>query len=165
MTNVLRFLQFLALGVWLGGIAFLSFVEAPGVFGILPSREQAGSIVGYSLTRLHYIGIVAAIVYVFSALALAKTPKAFLQPAVLLVGVMLVLALISEFGVRPQMAVLRAQMDLAESSAPAAPATQHASPTDSARAKFDRLHRASVQLEGATLLIGLVALFLTARKP
>jgi uncharacterized membrane protein len=164
MTSVLRFLQFLTLGTWLGGIIFLSFVEAPGVFSILSSREQAGSIVGYSLTRLHYIGIAAAIIYVFSTVALAKSPKAFFQLAVILVGLMLALTLVSEFGVRPRMAVLRAQMDSAESVTPGS-STTATTPADSARAQFDRLHRASVQLEGATLLIGLVALFLTARKP
>lgn len=164
MTNVVRFLQFLALGTWLGGIIFLSFVEAPGVFSILSSRVQAGSIVGYSLTRLHYIGIAAAVIYVFSTVALAKSPRAFLQPAVILVGLMLVLTLVSEFGVRPRIAVLRAQMDSAESATPGS-STTATTPTNSARAQFDRLHRASVQLEGATLLIGLVALFLTARKP
>lgn len=165
MTAILRFLQFLALGTWLGGIIFFSFVEARGVFSVLANREQAGSIVGYSLTRLHYIGIVAAVIYAFATLALAKSPKAMVSPAVILVGLMLVLTLVSEFGVRPRMAVLRAEMDSAESSAVAQPGSSGEAPADSARAQFDRLHRASVQLEGATLLIGLVALFLTARKP
>ena len=163
MTSILRFLQFLALGIWLGGIVFLSFVEAPGVFSILASREQAGSIVGYSLTRLHYIGIAAAIIYTLAALLLAKSPKVLAQPAAILVGLMLVLTLVSEFGVRPRMAVLREQMDSFASTAPAQ--VQDSIVADSARAKFDRLHRASVQLEAATLLIGLAALFLTARKP
>jgi hypothetical protein len=39
-----------------------------------------------------------------------------------------------------------------------------ATPPDSPlRVEFDRLHRVSVQLEGATLLIGVAALFLTVR--
>ena len=161
MTSILRFLQFLALGTWLGGIIFLSFVEAPGVFRILLSREQAGSIVGYSLTLLHYIGIAAAIVYALAGLALAKSAKTSIQPAVVLVGLMLALTLVSEFGVRPRMAVLRVQMD---STAATPSRTQSTLPADSARAKFDSLHRISVQLESATLLIGLAALFFTARK-
>jgi hypothetical protein len=163
MTSILRFLQFLALGIWLGGIVFLSFVEAPGVFSILASREQAGSIVGYSLTRLHYIGIAAAIIYVCAALALERSSKVLVQPATLLVVLMLVLTLVSEFGVRPRMAVLRAQMDSADTAVAAGSVPASTTP-DSARGKFDRLHRASVQLEGATLLVGLVALFLSSRK-
>jgi len=36
--------------------------------------------------------------------------------------------------------------------------------SDPRRAEFDRLHGISVDLEGAVLLIGLVALFLTIRE-
>jgi len=143
--------------MWLGGIVFLSFVEAPGVFSILASREQAGSIVGYSLTRLHYIGIAAAIIYFISAVALAKSAKVLVQPAAILVGLMLALTLVSEFGVRPRMNVLRPQMDSLDSAATAIG-------PNPARAEFDRLHRVSVQLEGATLLLGVAALFFGARR-
>ena len=155
MTTALRFLQFLALGTWIGGIIFLSFVEAPGVFGILSNRDQAGSIVGYSLTRLHYIGVVAAVLYLIAGLALAKSARFLIAPAAILVIVMLALTVISEHGVRPRMAALRAQMVSVDATPPENPL----------RVQFDRLHRASVQLEGATLLLGVVALFLTARKP
>jgi hypothetical protein len=38
-------------------------------------------------------------------------------------------------------------------------------PENPVRAEFDRLHKISVRLEGSTLLLGLVALFLTAHTP
>ena len=41
MNQILRFLQIFGLGAWVGGIIFLSFIEAPGVFSILSNREQA----------------------------------------------------------------------------------------------------------------------------
>jgi len=154
VNNFLRFLQFLALGTWIGAIVFLSFVEAPGVFGILSNLDQAGSVVGYSLTRLHYIGIAAAIVYIVAGFGLAKSAKWMAAPAAILVLVMLALTLVSEFGVRPRMNALRAQM-----------VSIQATPTENPlRIQFDRLHRASVGLEGATLLLGIAALFLTARR-
>jgi uncharacterized membrane protein len=154
MTNFLRFLQFFALGIWIGGIVFLSFVVAPGVFAILPNLDQAGSVVGFSLTRLHYIGIAAAVVYVVAGFGLARVLKWLTAPAAVLVLVMLALTLISEFGVRPRMDTLRSQMVSIEATPP----------QNSLRVQFDRLHSASVGLEGATLLIGIVALFLTARR-
>lgn len=154
MTSFLRFLQFLALGTWIGAIVFLSFVEAPGVFGILPNLDQAGSVVGYSLARLHYIGIAAAVVYIIAGFGLAWRPNWPAAPAAILVFVMLVLTLASEFGVRPRMNALRSQM-----------ASIQATPADNPlRIQFDRLHRASVGLEGATLLLGIAALFLTTRR-
>jgi len=154
VNNFLRFLQFFALGTWIGGIIFLSFVEAPGVFGILPNQDQAGSIVGYSLTRLHYIGIAAAIVYVVVGFGLVKAARWLAAPGAILVLVMLALTLASQYAVRPRMDTLRAQMVSIEATPPENPL----------RAQFDRLHRVSVALEGTTLLLGIVALFLTTRR-
>jgi uncharacterized membrane protein len=92
MNQILRFLQIFGLGTWIGGIIFLSFIEAPGVFSILSNREQAGSIVGYSLTRLHYIGMIAAVIYLVAGLALAKSARWLMAPAAILVILMLALA-------------------------------------------------------------------------
>lgn len=153
MNTFLRFLQFFALGTWIGAIIFLSFVEAPGVFGILPNLDQAGSVVGYSLTRLHYIGIVAAIVYILAGFGWPSRPRWPVAPAAVLVFVMLALTLASEFGVRPRMDTLRSQMVSIQATPPENPL----------RAQFDRLHRASVGLEAAALLVGIAALFLTSR--
>jgi uncharacterized membrane protein len=50
--SFLRFLMLLALVVWIGGITFLAFVEAPTVFapGLLPTRHMAGSSAGRSIS-------------------------------------------------------------------------------------------------------------------
>ena len=42
MTSTLRFIEIFALGTWVGSIIFLSFVVAPGAFGVFGSRDQAG---------------------------------------------------------------------------------------------------------------------------
>ena len=39
MQAFLRTIEFLALGLWLGADAFLSFVVAPGAFAILGNRD------------------------------------------------------------------------------------------------------------------------------
>ena len=49
------------LGIWLGSDIFLSFVVAPGAFSVLASRDQAGAMVGYSLARMHWMGIVCGV--------------------------------------------------------------------------------------------------------
>jgi uncharacterized membrane protein len=156
MTSALRFLQLFALGTWVGGIIFLSFVEAPGVFSLLASREQAGSIVGYSLTRLHHIGVVAAVIYLVAGLALLKMARWLITPAAILVVIMVVLTLISEQIVRPRINRVRSQITTSVDAMPA---------DNPLRAQFDHLHRVSVQLEGATLLLGVIALFLTVQFP
>jgi Domain of unknown function (DUF4149) len=154
MKSTLRFLQFLALGTWIGGIIFLSFVEAPGVFRILSNLDEAGRVVGYSLTRLHYIGIVAAVVFLLAGFGLMTARKWLTAPPAILVLAMLALTLGSQYGVRPRMDRLQAQMGSIQATPPGNPL----------RAEFERLHQASVGLEGTTLLIGIVALFFTVRR-
>lgn len=156
MTNLLRFLQVFALGTWVGAIVYLSFVVAPGVFGTLANRDQAGAVVGLVLGRLHVLGVIAAAVFLGAALWLWlwHDAKALGQWAVLMVVVMLLLTLASQHFVTPRMAALRTQMGSVE-----------ATPRDNPlRREFDSLHRASVQLEVAVLVIGIGALWLMVRK-
>jgi len=154
VATTLRFLQYFSLGCWLGSILFFSFVVAQGAFAILPNKDLAGALVGYSLTRMHIAGIVAGCVYLLATALLEKSVAALTRPAPLLVFVMVLCTTASQYGVIARMDVLRAQMGSVE----AAPAE---SPL---RASFDRLHQYSVWLESAVLLSGIAALFLTARQ-
>ena len=69
MTTFFRTIEFLSLSLWLGAIAFLSFVVAPGAFTILGNRDAAGMMVGYSLARLHFAGIILGLLFLFARLA------------------------------------------------------------------------------------------------
>jgi len=42
MSTLLRTIEFLSLGLWLAGIAFLSFVVTPGAFAILGAAMRQG---------------------------------------------------------------------------------------------------------------------------
>ncbi len=153
MTTITRFLEVFALGTWLGGIIYLSFVVAPGAFAALGSRDQAGALVGLILARLHILGWIAGLVYLAAAVARAKSAAALARPAALAVILMLLLTLASQW-VSPRMADLRAQMGSVDRT-----------PADNPlRMEFNRLHKISVRLEGAVLLLGIAALFLTVRE-
>jgi uncharacterized membrane protein len=154
MTNFLRFIQMFALGTWVGSIIYLSFVVAPGAFGVLQSRDQAGLMVGYSLARLHYLGMIAAVLYMVAGLALAQSVKALVQPAMLGVILMLLLTVVSQTRVTPRLAELRTQMISVD-------ATPKNNPL---RVEFDRLHQTSVRIEVVVLLLGIASLFLTVRN-
>ena len=154
MASTLRFLQFFALGCWLGAILFFSFVVAQGAFSTLPTADLAGALVGYTLTRLHVIGIVAGCVYLISTAVLERSVGAPARPAALLVFVMVICTAVSQYGVIARMDALRAQMGSVAGTPAGNPL----------RASFDRLHQYSVWLESAVLLSGLAALFLTARQ-
>lgn len=152
MSHILRFVRVFALGTWLGAIIFFSFAVAPGVFAILESRDQAGAVVGFALARLHLYGVIAAIVFLAASLMLGRSFKALVKPAALSVVLMLLLTLTSSRIVIPRMDLLRARMGSVET-------TPYSSPL---RVEFDKLHGVSVGLEGGVLLVGLIALFLTA---
>jgi hypothetical protein len=153
VAAILRFLQFLSLGCWVGSIIFF-IVFTQGIFSVMPTKDLAGVVVGYSLARLHVLGIVAGCIYIIATAALEKSVAALARPAGLLVFVMILCTMASQYGVIARMDVLRAQMG----SVDATPAD------DALRVAFDRLHQYSVRLESVVLFSGLAALFLTARQ-
>ncbi|MGA8873647.1 MAG: DUF4149 domain-containing protein [Candidatus Acidiferrales bacterium] len=153
MNQILRFLRVLALGAWIGAIIYFAAVVTQGAFSVLPSQDEAGLLVGFTLGGLHLMGLIAAAIFIAASVAMTKSLKAFVGPAVIGVILMAVLTIASQGYVIPRMNVLRTQMV----SIQATPGN------DPRRAAFDRLHSASVDLEGAVLLIGLAALFLSTR--
>jgi hypothetical protein len=154
MAATLRFLQIFSLGTWVGSILYFSFVVTRGAFSVLPNSDLAGALVGYTLAKLHMIGIIAGVVYLLATVVIERSIGALAQSSPLLVFVMLVCTMASQYGVIARMDVLRAQMGSVEATAS----------SNSLRVAFDRLHQYSVWLESAVLLSGLVALFLTARQ-
>jgi len=154
MTNILRFIQIFALGTWVGSIFYFSAAVAPGAFRVLSNPDQAGAIVQFTLGRLHMLGVIAAVLYLFASVALAQSFKGLVRPAAIGVMLMLLLTLASQRLVTPRLAALRAQMGSVAAT----------SKTDPLRVQFDRLHGISVKIEGAVLLTGFAALFLTVRE-
>lgn len=154
MSTVLRAIEFLGLSVWLGSDIFLSFVVAPGAFTVLASRDQAGALVGYSLTSMHLLGILCGIVVLASRLLRMRTFASFVAPAALCVVLMMVLTAVSQATVSPKMAALRVQMGSIQAAAADSPLL----------AEFSRLHRVSVGLESGVLLAGLAVMYLMVKE-
>ncbi len=154
---VLRFLMLLALVVWIGGIIFFAAAVAPTVFKVLPTRHLAGAVVTRSLGILHWMGIVCAIVFLVISMLHSYSTRGAAHPAAprhLLVYVMLALTLISQFVISVKLAALRAAMGEID-LVPVA---------DARRIAFNQLHAWSTRLESGVLVLGLVVLFLVARR-
>lgn len=156
---ILRFFMLLSLVVWVGGLIFFAFVEAPTVVspGLLPTRHMAGAIVGRSLGLLHYMAIVSGIVFLITSAAYSRmtTGSAHLFAGRhLVIALMLLLTLISQFAISPRMHAIRNEVGVIDSV-----------PLDNPlRAEFDRLHVWSETFEQAVFLLGLIALYLTAHS-
>src|SRR6266852_2690373 len=154
MSTLLRTIEFLCLGLWLGSDVFLSFVVAPGAFRILPSRDQAGAMVGFALGRMHLLGVICGVGVLVVRVARTRTFASFVTPVALCVVLMIALTVASQVGVSPRMAVLRVQMGSIQAAAEDSPLL----------VEFSRLHRISVSLESGVLLAGLAVLFLMVRE-
>ena len=152
--TLLRLLMMLSLGIWLGGIVLFA-VLAPTAFSVLPTRHLAGSIVGPMLSKLHWIGLISGIIFLISSLSYSRIATGdvhALSARNLLVCIMLVLTLISQFGITSRMAALRSSMGEID----------NVPPSDPARLEFNALHAWSTRLEVGVLILGLVALYRTA---
>ena len=147
----------LALVVWIGGILFFAFVEAPTLFRVLPTTKMAGDVVSASLTKLHWMGLVSGGVFLIASLFYDWQKYVQLRPfsAIhILVVLMLIFTMVSQFGITPRMKQLRADMEIGDLPTPFAVQ----------RAEFDRLHEWSTRAEEGVLLCGLAVVVLTARR-
>ncbi len=155
--SFLRFLMLLSLVVWLGGLIFFAFVVAPTVFSVLPTRHLAGNVVSRSLSTLHWMGMVSGIIFLACSMIYCRATTGNTHPFSakhVLLYLMLLLSVISQFGITPKMATLRASMGEIDQIAL----------TDPARLQFDALHVWSTRLEVGVFLLGLAVIYLTARR-
>jgi len=152
--TLLRAIEFLGLSAWLGSDIFLSFVVAPGAFAVLGSRDQAGAIVGYSLTRMHWMGIVCGAVILLLRWLRMRSLASLVAPAAICVVVMMILTVISQLAVSPRMVALRVRMVSIETTEAWNPLL----------GEFRRLHTVSVGMESGVLLAGMAAMFLMVRE-
>jgi hypothetical protein len=159
VRTFLHSLVYLALGLWLGALVFFATVLAPIAFSQLPPLfatpaagiHAAGLIVGGSLVRLHWMGLVCGLIFLVVSV-LARAHYRTIIPQAVLVLVMMLLTAYSQFSIIPRMDTARE----AVGGNVAAVASDNPG-----RQIFDRLHQRSVHVEGLILLCGIVALFAT----
>jgi len=110
--------------------------------------------VGFALGRMHLLGVICGVVFLWARVARTRTFASFVAPVVLCVVLMIALTVASQVGVSPRMATLRVQMGSIQATAEDSPLL----------AEFARLHRISVSLESGVLLAGFAAVFLMVRE-
>ena len=146
MTGAIRFVYLLAVGMWIGVMAFLSFVVAPTVFGVL-GPPQAGDVVGAIFPRYYGIGVGLGVAAFAAALFLRARSQRPTPWAVALLALVVAIGASAWSGavVHPQARRLRAALEN-----PAA-ATE-------ARDEFDHAHGTAVALNGVAMLAALTSL-------
>jgi FtsH-binding integral membrane protein len=152
-------LVYLALGLWLGALVFFGAVLAPVAFSQLPPLfptpaagiHAAGLIVGDSLVRLHWMGLVCGLIFLVVSV-FARAHYRTIVPQGILVLAMMLLTAYSQFFIIPRMDTAREAVG-GNVAAVAA--------NNPGRQIFDRLHQQSVHVESLVLLCGIAALFAT----
>jgi uncharacterized membrane protein len=153
----LRTLMLLSLIVWIGGIIFFAFVLAPTLFHVLPTTKLAGDVVNATLGKLHWMGLISALVFLAASLLYNWQQHVQIRPFLathVFVVLMLALTAVSQFGITPRMRDLRATLQT----------VNNLDWNDSRRLEFDRLHAWSTKIEGGVLVLGLGVVLLTARR-
>jgi uncharacterized membrane protein len=154
MMNVaLRFVYLLSIVLWIGGIAFFSFMAAPSIFKTLP-REEAGRVVSDIFPKYHWQGIICAAIALATSVALGMRNRwnILLIVRTITIAVMLIGVLYSMVILQPQIQAVKAQI----------PSFESLSPTDPLRLEFGRLHGRSFSVNAAVLLLGVIVVFITA---
>jgi hypothetical protein len=140
----------LALGLWAGGVVFVSFVVAPAVFRVVPS-ETAGVVMGQIFPLYYGFSVALGVVALGSSLWLWRRTGGTGAWTAIVVMLVVMLAATTYAGavVNPQARALRAAL--------------HQAPIDpNIRAEFDTLHQRAVQLNGLVLLLSLTTITVAA---
>lgn len=157
MSALAKAVHLLSVSLWIGSVAFFSFVAAPAIFRALP-RHQAGDVVGAIFPTYYWIG------HALGALALASLVVAVRGAdgwslrtgcVAAVLAVMLAANLFAGFAVQPKVHKIKVEMRQAK-------AAPNAEPPPKLKAEFDRLHKRSVQLNAVVLIGGLIVLVLSA---
>jgi hypothetical protein len=114
MRTLFHSLVYLTLGLWLGALVFFGAVLAPIAFSQLPPLfpapaagiHAAGLVVGGSLVRLHWIGLLCGLIFLV-VIVVARAHFRNIIPAAVLVLAMMVLTGYSQFSIIPRMDTAR----------------------------------------------------------
>lgn len=135
MSTFLRFLELLAMSMWLGSIVFFSFFNAPVLFRVLGEKD-AGRAVRGIFPRYYLLGTVCGLVLcaVSAARGVLWMWSGLTTASLLLFGALTVLTIFARQWLTPR-------INAASDAGP------------SRRREFDGLHKSSVRLNGVVLLL------------
>ncbi len=138
------------LALWLGAAILTAAVVAPAAFAVLPTRADAGALVGRVLPTVFVAGVAVGVA---AAALAAGAGGAFLRARIVLPVLCALLCATAQFVITPRIHTLRVQMG---------PNIEALPKDDARRVQFGMLHGISVLFMGAAGLAAGVALVLTA---
>lgn len=146
MLIVLLTVYIVALACWFGGIVFFSFFTAPAIFIHLPKAE-AGQLISVIFPRYYMLGYVAGTISVVLAVyfTAVRGPRIWWAGATLALAIALGITLYAGAVILPRADAIRT-------------VNEDPNPDAAKKAEFDKLHRTSVMLNGAVLILNIAAI-------
>jgi len=141
------------LGLWLGAMAFFSFVVAPAAFAVLQQQQLAGALVSRTLGALELIGVVmGGLLIVILSFSKERGRAALFELTT--IALMTISTLVSHFVVSKRLSEMRARFgEIAQLAA-----------SDPARVSFDRLHQYSVWLMSFNIVAAVTLIVILSRR-
>ncbi len=141
------------LGLWLGAMAFFSFVVAPAAFTVLPQQQLAGALVSRTLNALELIGVVTGGLLIL-ILSLSKERGKAALFELITITLMTISMFVSHFFVSSRLSDMRARFGEIAQLADG----------DPARLSFDRLHEYSVWLMSFNIVAAVALIVILSRR-
>ncbi len=107
MRKLSEALYFVAITLWVGGMWAIGYIAAPVLFSSMGDRQLAGMVAGKLFSLIGWVGLGSA-AYLLVFLAARCRGQAFRRAVFWLVLLMALLAAVSQFGIQPLMAQLKA---------------------------------------------------------
>jgi hypothetical protein len=156
MLKIIGDLRSLLLALWLGAACFFSFAVAPSAFGILPSRDLAGSVVSRTLLILNLGGIAIGAILLLSSFLPSKNAKtAVVWIERILLGILTITCIIGQFVIGVWMNQIRTSVGRP---------IEELAVDDALRMQFDQLHIWSVNVLVAGMIAALLSYFILAYR-
>jgi len=154
--NLLSDFRILILGLWLGAACFFSFAVAPSAFGVLPSRELAGSVVNRTLAIVNYSGFIVGLILLASSYVSqrnANRVKLWSEQGTLLL--LTTACAFGQFVIAARLSDLRGRIGRPIDDVAA---------DDPLRVAFNDLHGYSVTILMTAMIAAVIAFFLIVRR-
>ena len=107
MRKLSEVFYFVAITLWVGGLWAIGYIAAPVLFSSMGDRQLAGMVAGKLFSQIGWVGLGSA-AYLLIFLVARCRGQAFRRAVFWLVLLMALLAAVSQFGIQPLMAQLKA---------------------------------------------------------